>query len=67
MSKKPFIHFKDSELGSLAIKLSSDRRALLDFVRTCSAEKGSNGSYLHSREAIQEKALKLLEDLEEDQ
>ena len=66
MNKEPFRQFKDTELGSLALKLSGDRRILLDFVRACSSGERSDGTYLHSRAMIQEKAIKILDELGED-
>lgn len=66
MNKHSFMHFKDTELGGLALKLSSDRRILLDFVRTCASGERTNNGYLHSRDSIRDKALKILEELEED-
>jgi hypothetical protein len=66
MNKQPFVPLKDTELGNVALKLSSDRRILLDFVRTCSAGERPDGQYCHSRAMIQEKAINILDELEED-
>ena len=65
-NNETFTQLKDTELGSLALKLSSDRRILLDFVRTCCAGERSDGKYLHSRAMIQQKAIEVLDELEED-
>ena len=66
MNKEPFVPLKDTELGNVALKLSSDRRILLDFVRTCSAGERPYGEYCHSRAKLQEKALQILDELGED-
>jgi hypothetical protein len=65
MSNQPFTPLKDTELGSVALKLSSDRRILLDFVRTCSAGERPDGGYCHSRSYLRQKAVSILDELEE--
>ena len=66
MNKEPFTPLKDTELGSTALKLSSDRRILLDFVRTCTAGERPDGGYSHSRSYLRQKAISILDELEED-
>ena len=64
MTNNQFTRTKDTRLGNAALELSKDRRILLDFVYTCASGKRSDGKYSHSRADIQEKAEKLLKQLE---
>jgi hypothetical protein len=54
---------KYSEVSDIALKLSSDRRILIDFLHTVASSANKEGIYTLSREKLQSKALDLLEDL----
>lgn len=65
MNNKTFVHVKDMRLGDAALSLSKDRRILLDFVYTCASGKRPDGDYSHSRDYLQQKAEKILEELKQ--
>jgi hypothetical protein len=65
MNNEPFMPLKDTDLGNTALRLSEDRRLLLDFVRICSSGEIPGGGYSCSRKLIQQKAIQILEELEE--
>ena len=67
MSDQPFMPLRDTELGNTALKLSEDRRILLEFVRSCSSGERKEGGYLQSRDQIREKAILILEQLGENE
>lgn len=52
-----------AEVSDLAIKLSSDRRILIDFLETVACSPNKEGKYTLSREKLQSRALDLIEDL----
>lgn len=57
------VNRRTAELSDMAIDMSKDRRVLLDFLETCAVAPRNNGEYTHSREDLEEKARKILEDM----
>lgn len=53
-----------AEVSDMAIDMAQDRRILLDFLYTVAAAKNKNGGYTHDREELQQKAVKILDDMD---